>query len=194
MRISRYISASLAAIAMVASPVAYAQQQIAVAMEKPECPTVDPDSLQISWVQPCEEGNWLLDTETGCRMWDWHPDPRDHASWTGSCPGGQKDGHGVVQWLEHGQAIDRFEGTYRDGKREGFGRYQWNETDRYEGHYANDVPDGFGTAVLAGLTFAGEWKNGCLAKGDKVVAIGVPRTSCGSGTNVALTRKQSAAF
>lgn len=194
MRISRYISASLAAIAMAASPGAYAQEQLAAATEKPECPTVEPDSLQISWVQPCEEGNWLLDTETGCRMWDWHPDTHDHASWTGSCPGGRKDGRGVVQWFEHGQAIDRFEGTYRDGKREGFGRYQWNETDRYEGHYANDVPDGFGTAVLAGLTFAGEWKNGCLAKDGKVVAIGVPRASCGNGATVALTRRQSAAF
>jgi hypothetical protein len=194
MRISRYISASVAAVAMVLSPMAYAQQQIAVAMEKPDCPTVEPDSLQISWVQPCEEGNWLLDTETGCRMWDWHPDPKDHAAWTGSCPGGQKDGHGVVQWFEHGQAIDRFEGTYSEGKREGFGRYQWNETDRYEGRYANDVPDGFGTAVLAGQTFAGDWKNGCLAKGDQVVAIGVPRTSCTSGTTVALTRPQTASF
>ena len=52
----------------------------------------------------------------------------------------------------------------------------------------------FRKTALAGQTFAGEWKNGCLAKGDKVVAIGVPRTSCGSGTTVALTRKQSAAF
>jgi hypothetical protein len=194
MRISRYISVSLAAIAMVVSPIAHAQQQMVAAMEKPDCPTVEPDSVQISWIQPCEEGNWLLDTETGCRMWDWHPDPRDHASWSGSCPRGLKDGHGVVQWSEHGQAIDRFEGTYRMGKREGFGRYRWNETDRYEGHYANDVPDGFGTAVLAGQTFAGEWKNGCLAKGEKVVAIGVPRTSCTGGATVALTRPQAASF
>jgi hypothetical protein len=193
MRISRYISASLAAVAMVVSPVAYAQQQLAAATEKPDCATVEPDSLQISWVQPCEDGNWLLDTETGCRMWDWHPDPRDHASWTGSCPSGQKNGQGVVQWSEHGQSIDRFEGTFREGKREGFGRYQWNETERYEGRYANDVPDGFGTAVVAGQTFAGDWKNGCLTKGDQVVAIGVPRTSC-TGTTVALTRQQSASF
>jgi hypothetical protein len=194
MRISRYISASVAAVAMVLSPMAYAQQQIAAAMEKPDCPTFEPDSVQISWVQPCEEGNWLLDTQTGCRMWDWHPDPRDQAAWTGSCPRGQKDGHGVVQWFEHGQEIDRFEGTYREGKREGFGRYQWNETDRYEGRYANDVPDGFGTAVLAGKTFAGDWKNGCLANGDQVVAIGVPRSSCTGGATAAVTREQSAAF
>lgn len=194
MRISRYISASVAAVAMVLSPMANAQQIAAAAMEKPDCPTVEPDSVQISWVQPCEEGNWLLDTETGCRMWDWHPDPKDHAVWTGACPDGKKNGHGVVQWFEHGQAIDRFEGTYRDGRREGFGRYQWNATDRYEGHYANDVPDGFGTAVVAGQTFAGDWKNGCIAKGEQVVAIGVPRTSCTAGTTAALTRPQTASF
>jgi hypothetical protein len=30
-----------------------------------------------------------------------------------------------VQWFEHGRPIDRFEGVYRRGKREGFGRYDW---------------------------------------------------------------------
>jgi hypothetical protein len=192
MRILRYISAPLAAFALVWSPIVSAQQ-MASALDMPDCATVEPDSLQISWVQPCEEGNWLLDTETGCRMWDWHPDLHDHAAWTGACPRGAKDGHGIVQWFEHGQTIDRFEGTYREGKREGFGRYQWNATDRYEGHYANDVPDGFGTAVLQGETFAGDWKNGCLSKGDHTVAIGVPRTSC-TGSNVALNRRQAASF
>jgi hypothetical protein len=192
MRIFRYISTVLAAMALAASPTAYAQQ-LASAADAPDCDTVEPDSLQISWVQPCEEGNWLLDTETGCRMWDWHPDLHDHAAWTGKCPQGTKDGHGVVQWYEHGMPIDRFEGTYHASKREGFGRYQWNATDRYEGHYANDVPDGFGTAVVQGLTFAGDWKNGCLSKGDRTVAIGVPRTSC-AGASVALNRPQAAQF
>ena len=192
MRIYRYVSAPLAAIALIWSPLASAQQ-IASAVDSPDCATVEPDSLQISWVQPCEEGDWLLDTQTGCRMWDWHPDPHDHAAWTGSCPRGSKDGHGVVQWFEHGQAIDRFEGTYRAGKREGFGRYEWTATDRYEGHYTNDVPDGFGTAVLQGQTFAGNWKNGCFSSGDRTVAIGVSRSSC-NGATVAVNHPQAAAF
>src|SRR5689334_3342515 len=85
-----------------------------------------------------KEGDWLLDTKSGCRLWDWHPDPKDRAVWTGACPGGKKQGRGVVQWYEHGQPIDRFEGTYRSGKREGFGRYQWTAETRFEGHYAND--------------------------------------------------------
>ncbi|MBS0549703.1 MAG: hypothetical protein JSR24_18255 [Proteobacteria bacterium] len=193
MRISVTFSALLAAFTMLSAPAAYAQQ-IAMALEKAPCPTVEPDSLQISWTRPCEEGDWLLDTQSGCRMWDWHPDTKDHANWSGACPKGEKEGRGVVQWLEHGTKIDRFEGTYRDGKREGFGRYEWNKDTRYQGSYANDVPDGFGTAVVAGETFAGDWKNGCLTKGSHVIAIGVPRTSCDGVPTAALEREQAASF
>lgn len=153
-------------------------QQIAAASIQPDCLPEAPASLQISWTQPCNEGDWLLDTEVGCRMGDWHPDPRDRAVWSGTCPGGKKEGRGVVQWYEHGQAIDRFEGTFRNGKREGFGRYAWTPEVRFEGHYANDVPNGFGTATLMGESFSGLWKNGCLAAKSRVVAIGVERSSC----------------
>jgi hypothetical protein len=168
-------------------PVGAVAQQVALA--EPECPSIEPDSVQISWTSPCEEGNWLLDTQAGCRMWDWHPDPHDRAVWNGSCRSGLKEGRGTVQWFEHGQPIDRFEGTYRLGKREGFGRYDWNETDSFEGHYTADVPDGFGTAQIAGEVFAGEWRNGCLRKGERIVAITVPRRSCGAVTT-ALDRSQ----
>ena len=143
-----------------------------------DCPYQDPDSVQISWTAPCENGNWLLDTETGCRMWDWHPDPQDRALWSGACPGGKKEGRGIAQWFEHGQPIDRFEGTYRNDRREGPGRYDWNASDNYQGQYADDVPQGPGTAHIAGEVFAGEWRRGCLSKGGRTVAIGVPRASC----------------
>ena len=69
----------------------------------------------------------MLDTKSGCRIGDWHPDPQDRAVWSGSCSNGSKDGHGTVQWFEHNQRIDSFEGTYRGGRREGFGQYVWNE-------------------------------------------------------------------
>jgi len=168
-------------------------QQIAAASMQPDCPSVEPDSLQINWTQPCDEGDWLLDTQLGCRMWDWHPDPKDRAAWNGMCPAGKKDGRGVVQWSEHGQAIDRFEGTFRNGKREGFGRYVWTPEASFEGHYANDVPNGFGTATLLGESFSGMWKNGCFRKDSRVVAIGVERTSCG-GLSAQAEHKGKAAF
>jgi hypothetical protein len=166
------------AVAQMAST-SVAGQQVAAVSTQVECPFDAPDSLQISWTQPCSEGDWLLDTEVGCRMGDWHPDPKDRATWNGACPGGNKDGRGVAQWYEHGQAIDRFEGTFRNGKREGFGRYVWAPGVSYEGLYANDVPNGLGTATLLGESFSGAWKDGCLEKKGLVVAIGVERSSCG---------------
>lgn len=154
-------------------------QQIALAPGKADCAIDEPDQVQISWEQPCEEGNWLLEPGVGCRMWDWHPDKQDKVSWSGSCRASLKEGKGISQWTEHGLPIDRFEGTYRNGRREGLGRYSWSTTDRFEGTYANGVPHGYGSVTLAGTTLSGEWRNGCLTVGDKVVAIGVSRASCG---------------
>ena len=153
-------------------------QQIALAPGKSDCVGDEPDTVQISWDAPCEEGNWLLEPGVGCRMWDWHPDQQDKPSWSGSCRASLKEGKGVAQWTEHGQPIDRFEGTYRNGRREGIGSYVWNATDRFDGTYVNDVPNGYGTVTLAGTTMSGEWRHGCLKVGDKVVAIGVSRLSC----------------
>jgi len=178
MRISICASILVAAAAQFAGASTFAQQ-LAMAPPQTSCPTEEPDSVQISWTQPCDEGDWLLDTKVGCRMWDWHPDQQDRAVWSGGCLSGKKNGLGMIQWFEHGQRVDRFEGTYLSGKREGFGRYVWNATNRFEGQYLDDVPNGFGTAILAGETFTGHWKNGCLRKGSRVIAIGVERSSCG---------------
>lgn len=186
MRVSSYISALL----IVVLPWAASAQQLAMASGDADCPYQNPDSVQISWTGPCENGNWLLDTETGCRMWDWHPDRNDKAVWSGTCPAGKKQGPGVAQWFEHGQRIDRFEGTYRDDRREGHGRYDWNETDNYQGEYVNDLPQGPGTAHIAGEVFSGEWRQGCLSHDGRTVAIGVPRSSCNAalGPHVTASR------
>lgn len=153
-------------------------QGIALASAESTCLPGEPDSLQISWDAPCGNDTWLLDTELGCRMWDWHPAADDKPTWTGACLAGLKEGHGIAQWFEHGQAIDRFAGTYHLNRRQGFGFYVWNEANWYEGNYKNDRPHGAGIAHVADQVFAGRWKNGCLEKGGMVVAIGVPRSSC----------------
>jgi len=143
-----------------------------------DCDVVEPDSLQISWTAPCEDGSWLLDPQAGCRLWDWHPAPEDTATWSGTCPGGHKQGPGVVQWFEHGRPIDRFEGVFDQGERRGFGRYTWAAEERFEGYYEADLPNGPGTITLAGVSFAGTWHRGCFAQQDKRIAIGVPLNTC----------------
>ncbi|HYX03120.1 MAG TPA: hypothetical protein VE963_13605 [Reyranella sp.] len=151
------------------------------------CKVVDPDSLQINWTAPCQDGSWLLDPKSGCRLWDWRPDPEDTATWSGACPGGLKEGAGTVQWFEHGRPIDRFEGAFERGRRKGFGRYDWPAGQRFEGYYDADLPNGQGTVTIDGVPFAGTWHRGCLARRDKLIAIGVPLSRCAGGPPAPVT-------
>ncbi len=144
-----------------------------------ECDPGDPDTLQVSWTAPCEDGTWLLDTSVGCRMWDWHPAPEDTVTWAGTCRHGSKEGHGVLQWFEHGRPIDRFEGTFRNNQRVGTGSYRWTDLDSFEGTYVAGLPQGRGTAYISGMPYTGMWKRGCVETAGKVIAINTPITSCG---------------
>lgn len=171
----RTIAAGLLA-ALIAS--GSSAQDLSAMTDPADCAPVEPDSVQISWDTPCTDGNWLFEPGIGCRMWDWHPFPSDSVTWTGQCKKNQKVGWGVVQWFEHGRPVDRFEGSFVAGKRQGAGRYTWNDDDWYVGLYGDDVPNGLGTARIAGETFSGQWQAGCFRQGDKTVAIGVPRSSC----------------
>jgi hypothetical protein len=173
----RLIPVMIASALLAAGPVF--AQEIALTRGKPQCPPAEPDSLQISWTAPCDSGTWLFEPGVGCRMWDWHPEPEDSVVWRGGCRAGLPDGKGEAQWFEHGRPIDRFIGTYVNGKREGEGHYQWNDTVRFNGLYANDLPQGYGVVEIEGETVAGDWNKGCLKAAGKVVAIGVQRASCG---------------
>ena len=174
----RRLSCVIASALLLAAGPLWAQQ-VAVTQGAAECPPDEPDSLQISWTAPCDSGTWLLDTEVGCRMWDWHPEPQDKVIWRGACRANLPDGPGEAQWYEHERPIDRFTGVYRNGKREGVGHYVWNDKVRFDGLYADGVPQGYGVAEIEGERLAGEWNKGCLSSGGKTVAIGVPRSSCG---------------
>ncbi len=176
-RLSRLACRALLALLPAIASVAHAQQEHS-ASARALCPPGEPDSLQISWNTPCDSGDWLFEPDVGCRMWDWHPAIEDEATWTGSCKNGLGNGHGVAQWYEHGRPIDRFEGTVVAGQRQGPGRYTWNEDNWYVGHYKDDLPNGPGTALIAGETFVGQWRAGCIVDKAGTVAIGVPRTSC----------------
>lgn len=142
------------------------------------CDIREPDSLEINWTAPCQDGSWDLDPRTGCRMWNWRPDPEDTATWSGRCLSGRKEGHGTVQWYEHGRPIDRFEGVFRRGKRESIGRYDWPAGQSYQGAYVADLPDGQGVVTIDGASFEGTWRRGCLTHGDRRIAIGVPLSAC----------------
>lgn len=114
-------------------------------------------------------------------MWDWHADPNDTAIWSGTCRGELKEDAGTLQWFEHGEPIDRFEGSFERNQRRGFGRYSWTPRDMFEGYYDADLPHGQGTVTIDGVSFTGLWRHGCFTHGRKAIAIGVPLATCIGG-------------
>ncbi len=80
----RILGVFLTSAFLLAGGMAFAQALPSSSVRQ-DCPPGEPDSVQISWNEPCEAGTWLLDTELGCRMWDWHPAPEDKAEWSGAC-------------------------------------------------------------------------------------------------------------
>ena len=58
----------------------------------------------------------------------------------------------------------KYEGEFKDGLKQGTGRYEWENGDRYEGTFAEDRPDGTGKYQFAnGDTYEGEVKAGVVA-------------------------------
>jgi len=56
-----------------------------------------------------------------------------------------------------------YEGTYVNGKAQGFGRFIWINQNSYTGMWQNGLAQGNGTyAVAAGGTYAGIWAQGAL--------------------------------
>ena len=61
---------------------------------------------------------------------------------------------------------NKYEGDYKNNKREGKGIFYWNNGNRYEGDFINDKFEGNGILYYKnGKVIKGIWKNGkCLKK------------------------------
>lgn len=140
-------------------------------------------------------GNWLIDERTNCQMLNSMMNAADGARWSGACRNGLAEGMGTLQWLRGGQPAgtfvgelkrglanghgestspdggDRYEGDFRENKREGRGILFKADGSRYEGEFKNDQPEGHGVSYLpGGATIEAEFKDG-LANGFGVVLM-----------------------
>ena len=53
---------------------------------------------------------------------------------------------------------DRYEGQFRNGKREGKGIYYFNNGNRYEGYFKNDIREGKGVLYFDGNEYEGDFR------------------------------------
>ena len=103
---------------------------------------------------------WIADIRTGCQAWNAAPVPNETISWTGACPNGFTQGHGVLQWFLNGKPNGRYEGEFRDGKRNGRGVITFASGARYEGEFRDDKFNGRGVYTSAnGDRYDGEHRD-----------------------------------
>ncbi len=122
---------------------------------------------------------WVVDTKSGCKVWDAVPEADETISWSGSCVDGMADGSGTLQYFVGGTPGTRYEGEMRGGRADGHGVDVSPDGTRYEGEWRNNAAHGHGIYTKDGNRYEGDWVNGCLKQGAVELAVGVSRDACG---------------
>lgn len=138
---------------------------------------------------------WTAAEDSGCWIWNEAPRGVETLHFKGDCPDGPANGpgEGAWRWTEEGKDhAERFGGTFRDGRLDGQGFYEFEEGERYdggfranlfhghgvhvwpggrryEGMWEDDFPNGPGVYTDADGTVSGTWRSGCFFEGGALV-------------------------
>jgi len=144
-------------------------------------------------------GAWIADANTGCRVWNPHPQGDESIKWSGPCANGFAHGRGVAQWYKGKVPYEKDEGEWRDGRQVGKGAQVWSSGRYdgeiadgdphgrgvltlngvlYEGEFRNGKPNGTGTMTNASGVFQGMWKDGCFRDEKRKASLGLPLSAC----------------
>ena len=152
----------------------------------------------VTTATPAHAGAWVVDSKSGCQIWNPNPQLDESVSWSGSCANGHAEGRGVAQWSRNGKPGETDEGEWRNGRQVNEGTQSWStgryhgelldgepnghgtltlQNLRYEGDFRNGRPNGIGTLTTGTETVRGTWKDGCL-QGPRRASIGIPLSAC----------------
>ncbi len=112
---------------------------------------------------------WMGDSRTGCKLWNPQPQPGESVRWSGACEGGFAVGPGVTEWFEGGQPTEIVEGARVAGHLQGKGVQTTADGARFEGSWKDDRRNGPGVYTAPdGRRVTGFWVN------DELVGRGDP--------------------
>lgn len=98
-------------------------------------------------------GDWILSSDTQCKLWNPNPIANESITWSGSCPDGIAQGQGIVQWFLNGVPKDRYEGQVEAGKQHGSGVATYKNGVRIEGQFRDGQPYGLTKEILPRKVF-----------------------------------------
>ena len=146
-----------------------------------------------------QAGDFVADANSGCKVWNPHPQSNETVNWSGSCVNGLAQGPGSLQWLNNNKPYEKDQGEWNEGRQSGRGSQDWStgrydgelvngephgqgvltlQSSRYEGEFRSGKPNGQGAATRLDGLFKGTWKDGCLDGDKRRIAFGVPSSSC----------------
>jgi len=124
--------------------------------------------IETLWRGYCEKNKMILDENTWARW------PGKNWRWLCMCltrvfdKEELKEGYGTTASTPNEA---KYEGEFKENKKNGVGRIWWSNGDRYLGEWKNDSKDGFGFMMWEnGDKYEGTWKND-LRDGDKAKYI-----------------------
>jgi hypothetical protein len=156
-----------------------------------------------SFAQTSTTPGYVVDANTGCKLYHWDPRPGVTMTWTGPCVQGVAAGSGTLRYFWQGEPSNgtytgqlrggqrsgrgtmvflngnRYDGEWADDKLNGHGTFVFANGNRYEGQFRDARPNGYGTAVVDGTTHTGSWSNGCFRQGERWAVIGTTAKACG---------------
>jgi hypothetical protein len=108
----------------------------------------------------------MADKRTGCKVWNPYPEPGETVRWSGACVGGFGSGPGITEWVQKGAVTERMDGARVAGHLQGRGVLTLPNGDRFEGMWKNDRRNGPGTFIGAdGKRMSGVWVDDRLVGG-----------------------------
>jgi len=136
--------------------------------------------LNVSLALAQQPSGWIEDKQTGCLVWNVHPNPNETIKWSGTCPNmSRAEGQGTVQWFIDGKPTERFTGEMRDGKYNGSGKVWVGDDLIFEGEFKDSLPHGQGMYFGEDDIYRGTWTNGCFQDGERKAALGATPEQCG---------------
>ena len=116
--------------------------------------------LCFSFYSFAQQGEWIKDKNTGCKIWNSNPAPNETITWTGKCVNGFAHGEGTLQWYKNSVKNGKYEGNYEHGKSNGQATLTYANGDKYSGSWVNGKQHGQGTYTFAsGTVWTGDWIN-----------------------------------
>ena len=156
-------------------------------------------SCSAAFGQAAQTGSYVVDPDSGCKVFNPHPMAGETVHWSGGCADGLAQGAGSLQWLHGGKPSEKDDGEWSQGRQSGKGTQDWFsghyegellngepnghgvmtlQSSRYEGGFRNGKPNGEGAVTNLQGMFKGKWKDGCLTDGKRKITFAVSSSTC----------------